>query len=52
MLFAFIAAALSMSLAQHFGYAFVAIVAVICSAAAAVLSRFVLFSISSHSHES
>ncbi|UOO90098.1 hypothetical protein LVJ82_03675 [Vitreoscilla massiliensis] len=52
MLFAFIAAALSMSLAQHFGYAFVAILAVTCSATAALLSRFVLSSISSKPHES
>ncbi|UOO91380.1 MFS transporter [Vitreoscilla stercoraria] len=52
MLVAFIAAALSMSLAQHFGYAFVAILAVTCSATAAVLSRFVLSSLSSKPHES
>ena len=51
MLFAFIAAALSMSLAQHFGYAFVAILAVACSATAALLSRFVLSTTSSKPHE-
>lgn len=52
MLFAFIAAALSMTLAQHYGYALVATLALTCSASAALLSRFVLSSISSHPHES